>query len=368
MPFEIVRNDIVNMQVDAVVNTASHLPRIGYGVDFAVHKKAGPQLLMDRLKIGEIQVGHAAITPGYNLDADYVIHVVSPAWRDGGENDRQLLRQSYESALRLALENHCESIAFPLLSAGNHGFPNHVAMQIAVGVFSEFLMEHDLQIYLVVFGEDVVGLSGKLFHSVASYIDEKYVFEQTLDEYGLAGMGGIREGDLGRILRENRRHRYQRSIPAIEDVAICSETTPKKKDIYPQAMPIWKESCAPEDDLGALLKNTDAGFSETLLKLIDRSGKKDPEIYKKANVDKKLFSKIKNNPAYKPSKPTAIAFAIALELNLEETKDLIGRAGFALSHSSQFDIIIEYFITRKNYDMFEINETLFDFDQSLLGV
>lgn len=353
MPFEIVRNDIVNMQVDAIVNTASHRVCVGYGVDYAINKKAGPQLLLARSRIGEIQVGDAAITPGYHLDAKYVIHAVSPNWRTGDEKDRSLLRKCYDRVLQLATENHCESLAFPLLSAGNRGFPNHIAMQIAVSAVSEFLMEHDMQIYLVVFGEEAFQLSGKLFHSVASYIDENYIIEQTMDEYGLTSRRGSREEELDSIIRRQRRYRRH-----LHDVRV-----PEEKSVFAE-----ESTTIASEDLGELLKKTDAGFSETLLKLIDRSGKKDPEVYKKANVDKKLFSKIKNNPAYKPSKPTAIAFAIALELDLEETKDLIGRAGFALSRSSQFDIIIEYFITHKNYNMFEINETLFDFDQSLLGV
>lgn len=186
MPFEIVRNDIVNMQVDAIVNTANPKPIVGYGVDAGVHKKAGPELLEARKKIGRIGVGEVAITPGFNLDAKYVIHAVSPIWQDGTHNEEKYLRQCYDRALQLALESGCESIAFPLLSAGNHGFPKPLALQTAINAFSSFLMEHEMQIYLVVFSLNAFELSSKLFHSVESYIDENYILDKTLDEYGIS--------------------------------------------------------------------------------------------------------------------------------------------------------------------------------------
>lgn len=354
MPFEIVRNDIVNMQVDAIVNTANPKPIIGYGVDAGIHKKAGKKLLEERQKIGNIGVGEAVITPGFSLDASYVIHTVGPIWQGGKNNEEALLKKCYEHSLKIALENKCESIAFPLLSAGNHGFPKPLALQIAMNVFSKFLMEHEMQIYLVVFGKDAFSLSEKLFDSVQSYIDEKYIVDKTLDEYGVRNKRDVREAEVERIYRELE---YQRRLSIEQDLL---EESSCKMSI---AMGVDFAS----DELEDLLNDTDAGFSETLLKLIDKTGKKDSDIYKKANIDRKLFSKIRNNPDYKPSKATAIAFAIALELNLEETKDFIARAGFALSHSSKFDIIIEYFISNNNYDMFEINETLFAFDQNLLG-
>lgn len=354
MPFEIVRNDIVNMQVDAIVNTANPKPIVGYGVDAGIHKKAGEKLLEERQRIGNIGVGEAVITPGFNLETSYVIHTVGPIWQGGKNNEEALLKKCYEHSLKLALENKCESIAFPLLSAGNHGFPKPLALQIAINVFSEFLMEHEMQIYLVVFSKDAFSLSEKLFDSVQSYIDEKYIASKTLDEYGVRNKRDIREAEVEQICRELE---YQRRLSIEQDLieeSVCKMSIAMGVDSAP-------------DELEDLLNDTDAGFSETLLKLIDKTGKKDSDIYKKANIDRKLFSKIRNNPDYKPSKATAIAFAIALELNLEETKDFIARAGFALSHSSKFDIIIEYFISNNNYDMFEINETLFAFDQNLLG-
>lgn len=356
MPFEIVRNDIVNMQVDAIVNTANPKPIVGYGVDAGVHKKAGPELLEARKKIGRIGVGEVAITPGFNLDAKYVIHAVGPIWQDGTHNEEKYLRQCYDRALQLALESGCESIAFPLLSAGNHGFPKPLALQTAINAFSSFLMEHEMQIYLVVFSLNAFELSSKLFHSVESYIDENYILDKTLDEYGIENKRNIREAQLEQIQRELNLQRRLRMKVELEDLAVCSSVAMGAP--APSAAPIdWDE----------LLDETDAGFSESLLKLIDKAGKKDSDIYKKANVDRKLFSKIRNNPAYKPSKITAVAFALALELNLEETQNFIGRAGYTLSHSSKFDIIIEYFIVNQNYNVFEIDAVLFRYDQPLIG-
>lgn len=344
------------MQVDAIVNTANPKPIVGYGVDAGVHKKAGPELLEARKKIGRIGVGEVAITPGFNLDAKYVIHAVGPIWQDGTHNEEKYLKQCYDRALQLALENGCESIAFPLLSAGNHGFPKPLALQTAINAFSSFLMEHEMQIYLVVFSLNAFELSSKLFHSVESYIDDNYILDKTLDEYGIENKRNIREAQLEQIQRELNLQRRLRMKAELEDLAVCSSISMGAP--APSAAPIdWDE----------LLDETDAGFSETLLKLIDKTGKKDSDIYKKANVDRKLFSKIRNNPAYKPSKITAVAFALALELNLEETQNFIGRAGYTLSHSSKFDIIIEYFIVNKNYNVFEIDAVLFRYDQPLIG-
>lgn len=357
MPFEIVRNDITNMEVDAIVNAANPRPIIGYGVDSGVHKKAGDQLLVERKKIGGIAFGEAAITPAFNLSAKYVIHAVSPIWQDGKKNEAQLLENCYVNSLQLALEHKCESIAFPLLSAGNHGFPKDLALQTAINVFSKFLMKHEMQIYLVVFGKQSFALSEKLFHSVQSYIDETYIQEKSLEEYGVTNKRDVRELELLQ-LREamSRRRKAELEYNILAD-EVCEEST-EYEALAPTAAPRKLED---------LMKEIDETFSEALIRLIDQKGLKDPEVYKKANIDRKFFNKIKNNKNYKPSKSTCVAFAIALELNLDETRDLIGKAGYALTHSSKFDIIIEFFILQRNYNMFEINEVLFDFDQPSLG-
>ena len=359
MAFQIVRNDITPMRVAAIVNTANPRPVVGSGTDAAIHATAGPKLLEARKAIGRIRPGTAAITPGYDLEANYVIHTVGPAWRGGIFGEAKTLRSCYESALALAAENGCESVAFPLISTGNYGFPVEKAMQIAVSACSEFLLEHEMEIYLVVFGQEVFRLSEKLQRNVRSYIDENYVQAAQLREYGRE-----RPNQYSRQIREDWRE-ISGALPDLRDYERKADFT---RDMAPAPC---RPSPAPAPkamSLSRLLENTDAGFSETLLKLIDRTGKKDSEIYSRANVSRQHFSKIRNNPAYKPTKSTAIAFAIALELDMEQTRDLIGRAGFALTRSSKFDVIIMYFIENRNYDLYDINATLYEFDQSLLGM
>ena len=343
MPFEIVRNDITKMSVDAIVNTANPRPVIGLGTDSMIHEAAGPGLLIARQSIGRIDVGCAEITPAFGLQAKYVIHTVGPVWDGGGYGEEASLRSCYDNSLKLAVENKCKSIAFPLISTGNYGFPKDKALQIAISAFSTFLLQHEMQIYLVVFDRASFKLSEKLFQSVSSYIDEYYVDECEIASYGV---------------RENIRSYKRRR----RGTGIC-ESSAALEELFPCAPMSASKAASLED----MLKQTDAGFAETLLNLIDKTGKKDSEIYNRANVSRQHFSKIRNNPDYRPTKPTALAFAIALELDIEQTKDLIGRAGYALTNSSKFDVIIRFFIESGNYNMMDINTALFEFDQNLLG-
>ena len=342
MPFEIVRNDITNMCVDAIVNSANPRPIVGLGTDSSIHEKAGPELLAARQKIGPIPVGRSAITPAFRLHAKYVIHTVGPVWDGGSYGEEALLRSCYDQSLKLAWEHGCQSIAFPLIATNNYGFPKDKALQIAISAFSEFLLEHEMQIYLVVFGRSAYRLSEKLFHGIACFIDDHYVevWEKSVYSTGKP------------IRQQNSRRRA--------DLELFSSSV--QEDMRPCA-----PAPMPKASLPDFLKQEDAGFTETLLKLIDKTGKKDSEIYKKANLSKQHFSKIRNNPNYKPNKQTAVALALALELDLTETKDLIGRAGYALSNSSKFDLIIRYFIEQGNYNVVEINIALYEFDQMLLG-
>ena len=323
MPLLLVRNDLTKMPVDAIVNAANESLLGGGGVDGCVHRAAGPELLEACRALGGCRTGEAKLTAGFRLPCRYVIHTVGPVWRGGTHGEREQLAACYRSSLALARAHGCETVAFPLISSGVYGYPKDQALRVAVDTIGAFLAENDLTVYLVIFDRASYEIGGKLFADIAAYIDERYVDAHT---------------DLRRV-------------------SVAENRMPSACEAAPMAA----------SGLDEALAHLDAGFSETLLKLIDRSGKKDSEIYKKANVDRKLFSKIRSNPAYRPSKPTAVAFAVALELSLPETRDLIARAGYALSASSRFDVIVEYFIARKNYNIFEINEALFAFDQSLLG-
>ena len=328
MPLIIVRNDITKMKVDAIVNAANETLLGGGGVDGCIHRAAGPELLQECRTLGGCRTGEAKITGAYCLPCRYIIHTVGPVWNGGKYGEREQLASCYRTSLALAKERGCETVAFPLISSGIFGYPKDQALRVAVDTISEFLAENDMTVYIVIFDRTAYQIGNKLFADIAAYIDDHYVDAHT----------------------DSRRERMRR-MGVVESRMLTA----------------YEDAPMAVGGLDEVLAHLDTGFSETLLKLIDRSGKKDAEVYKKANVDRKLFSKIRNNPDYKPSKPTAVAFAIALELNLRETRDLIARAGYVLSPSSKFDVIIEYFIMQRDYDIFKINEALFAFDQSLLG-
>ena len=318
MPLQIVRNDITKMQVDAIVNAANETLLGGSGVDGAIHQAAGPELLAECRTLHGCKTGQAKITKGYHLPAKFVIHTVGPVWEGGSYGERELLVSAYRSSLELALEHRCETVAFPLISSGVFGYPKDQALKVAVDTIGDFLLQHDMTVYLVIFDKAAYTISGKLFSDIAAYIEE----------------------------RRRRQFRVLASAPMLEAEA---------------------EPAAVSGSLDEALELLDESFSQMLLRKIDEAGLTDAECYKRANVDRRLFSKIRSDIHYKPSKPTAMAFAVALELPLEEAREMLQKAGFAFSHASKFDIIVEYFIAHRNYNIFEINEALFAFDQSLLG-
>ena len=326
MPIQIVRNDITKMNCDAIVNAANQTLLGGGGVDGAIPRAAGSELLAECKTLGGCHTGEAKITGAYRLPCKYVIHTVGPVWRGGGHHEEERLISCYRNSLKLAEEYHCESVAFPLISAGAYGYPKEQALQIAVSEICKFLIHHDIMVYIVVFDKDCFQISKRLIHDITEYIDECYVEAHYEDN-------------------------TTRLFTYLFD------------DEFAEPMLDRTASLSLSEAIGQI----DESFSEMLMRKIDEKGMTDVQCYKKANVDRKLFSKIRSNPQYKPRKTTAAAFAVALELPFDEAKDLLSKAGYSLTHSNKFDIIIEYFIKKGEYDIFTINEALFEFDQVLLG-
>ena len=352
MPFELIRNDITKMNTDAIVNAANRSLLGGGGVDGAIHRAAGPELLEECRTLGGCETGEAKITKGYRLPARYVIHTVGPVWHGGQHGERELLSACYRNSLELAARNSCESIAFPMISAGAYGYPKDQALSVAVEAITGFLMDHDMMVYLVIFGHDALLTGKKLFRDIREYIDDIYAEKHLINR---------RENIREQLWRENEKAALDMDIQlgaSIHDDLICASP---EQSVHASEAPI----AAPDWD--SILKKTDKGFSETLLDLIDKRGMTDAQCYKKANIDRKLFNKIKNLPDYRPGKSTVAALAIALRLPLEEMKEMLMKAGFSFTHSSKFDLIVEYFIVRGNYDIFEINAALFKYGQPILG-
>lgn len=350
MPYQIIRQDITKMNTDAIVNATNTELAPGGGVCGAIFAAAGyDELCAECERIGHCDTGNAVITKGYALPAKYIIHTPGPIYRRERADNAEQLYSCYRSSLELAKKHKLSSIAFPLISSGIYGYPADEALTVATRAISDFLEKNDMDVYLVVYDKKTFKISSGLFDDVREYIDARLVKEQDLSE---------------RARSEKVFH-----IESLPDFA--GQTQPQAS--YVPEPPKAKKPKSiifggkRKSELDRMLLEMDSSFSEYLLYLIDESGMTDVQVYKKANVDRKLFSKIRSNPAYKPSKLTAVAFAVALELDWEKTCDLVGRAGYSFSHSSKFDIIIEYFICSGNYDVFEINDVLFAFDQPLIG-
>lgn len=364
MPFIIVRNDITKMKVDAIVAAANTALRSGGGVNGAIHRAAGPELLAECQRLGGCARGQAKITKAYRLPCKYVIHTVGPVWQGGGHGERDALVSCYRSSLELALEYHCETIAFPLISSGAYGYPKDHALHIAKNVICDFLQDHDITVYLVLFDREAYQIGSIRFDTIAAYIDQRYVESHTDSAAERARRYSYRKPEMQTAAFED--DAFQKNlISRISDGAMPSP--PSETASEAAAAPMAPPDIPADWDLADALREIDEGFSQALLRLIDQRGMTDSQCYKKANISRKLFSKIRSNPAYRPSKPTAVAFAVALELSLDETEEFLRKAGFALSRSSKFDIIIEFFISRQCYNVLVINEALFAFDQPLLG-
>ena len=351
MPLRIIRNDITKVAADAIVNTANPFPIVGAGTDSAIHEAAGPDLLAARAEIGCISPGSAKATPAFRLPAKYVLHTVSPAWVGGAHEEAALLRKAYVSALELADELHCTSVAFPLMAAGSYGFPHDLALSVAIQAFTDFLMDHDMMICLVLFNREAFGLASSLFDDLKSYVDDNYVDAKNTIEYGAARPGLPLSGTASNQRKAARAERRRESFSTAE------------ADFSAMAL---EAPIARADSLEDYLRQSEATFSEYLRDLLIERGGKDSEVYKRAEVSKQLFSKILGRRDYQPTKSTVIQLAIGLQLDMNQTQKLLDKAGFSLTRSSKADLVVRYCIERKIYSVTFINEALSDCGLPLL--
>lgn len=375
MAFNIVRDDLAHASTDAIVLPTDEQLSLSGGVSATLARKAGiARLGLTCRRIGSCPTGSAVSTPAFALPAKRLIFAVGPIWQTGSPAERELLRSAYEQALQLAAKNNCRSVALPLISAGTFGCPASVSLQIGIACIKDFLQQADLDITLYVFGSNAFLAAQDLMDNVAAFIDDHYVDEQLLF---------------------SPRREYRRAAPAaqpsesayLQDAPCCSQVPPPpsaaaerptlsqrsfgplpsipKKDRTPRHA--HQPSFGQPADLQSMLDALNEPFSVTLMQLIDERGLTDAEVYRRANMSRQLFSKIRSNPNYRPTKKTVLALCVALQLTMPETRDLLDRAGFSLTHASKFDVIVEYFISSGNYDIFDINQALFYYDQQLLG-
>ena len=366
MPFKIIRNDITKMPTEAIVNTANDRPTVGTGCDHAIYQAAGYDKLLAyrKEKIGSVAEGEVFITPGFDLPAKYIIHAVSPLYIDGKQGEEELLRSCYRKSLALAAENGIKSIAFPLISTGGFGYPKEEGMRIAVDEIHAFLLNSDMQIYLVVFDEKTTRMGRNIYPELEAYIDQNYVEEKREEEYGelyYAAQMSRKEADEDidassrrRYLEEQRR-RGSRKESAKQDFR---ETEYIEEAAVFAPGDLYEEDAAFEEmqrQLSERMEHMSDTFPEYLFYLISKKGLENADVYKRAIVDKKLFSKIKNNPGYHPQKLTALCLCIGAKLNMDESRDLLARAGYALSPCDKTDIIFSFFIEHQIYDMIELD-------------
>ena len=387
MSFKIVRNDITKMNTEAIVNTANDHPTVGTGCDSAVYKATGyDELLAYRTeKIGFVPEGDVFITPGFNLQAKYIIHAVSPLYIDGSDGEEDKLRSCYRKSLQLAKENEIRSIAFPLISTGGFGYPKEEGMRIAVDEINTFLQNNEMEIYLVVFDDRATSLGGKIYPDLEQYIDQNYVEDKRIEEYG-AGFFDSANTETGTPYRRPGIHPDAMPMAAMSAPATPTGSKPGKSDTSffgsifkksgKEAGSAAKEFQEPVPELGYAneeidesydfekehesrleerMKHISDTFSQYLMYLIQDKKMENADVYKRAIVDKKIFSKIKNNKDYHPQKLTALCLCIGAKLNLDESKDLLARAGYALSPCDKTDIIFSYFIENEIYDMIELD-------------
>ena len=326
MPFSIVRGDIARVEADVVVNAANERLAPGSGVCGAIYAAAGyDDMLAACRELGGCPTGEAVVTPGFALPARWCVHTVGPVWRGGAAGEERALRSCYRSVFRETVRLGATSVAYPLVSAGVYGYPAEGALAVAREETRAFLESHDdVDVMLVVFDDDVIWRGSELAREVAGLVEG--------DDVGL-------ESDA----------------LVLEEVACVPPSEVRAR-----------RPCVPPS-LDERLSSLEPTFSETVLALVDERGMTDAEVYHRANLSRQLFSKLRGNPGYRPTKATAVALCMGLALGLGEAEDLLARAGYALSPSSAFDAVVSFFLERGIHDVLRLNEVLFAYGLPLVG-
>ena len=367
MPLSFVRNDITKLHVDVIVNAANSGLRHGGGVCGAIFAAAGAYEMQEACnKIGHADTGTSVATPGFALPARYVIHTVGPVWQGGNAGERKLLESCYRTALELARELECTSIAFPLISSGIYGYPPDQALEVATGTIRAYLDDDpDMEVTLCLFDRRALGLVEGILGEVTSYIDDAYVDDSPYrrrDRWENVSYSYAQDAQMAAPMAKEAAPKKKRfSLPSLPTFGRKAQESAPALEEYACA-----DAAMPATSLEDWLAHMDASFADTLLSMIDQKGYKDSEVYARANLSRQYFSKLRAG-TINPSKRVVCALAVALELTLDETKMLLERAGHALTHADKFDIVVEWFISQGRYDIFLINETLFALDLPLLG-
>lgn len=410
MPLKIVRNDITKMNTEAIVNTANAQPTVGPGCDAAIYEAAGlNQLLKYRQeKVGFVAEGDVFLTPGFQLPAKYIIHAVSPLYIDGEHGEEDLLRSCYRKSLALAKEKQVQSIAFPLIATGGFGYPKEEGMRIAVDEINAFLLANLMDITLVVFDTEATRFGENIYPELQAYIDYNYVVEKSQEEYSARYYASSYNENprskapdrrwFGLRERFSKKDRTDVKAGAAPRMSQTMSTMSEPMPTMAEPMPMMAEprrgtadtpgkrertdySCETneldslcekeefdstsswdEDVIDTLNQKLDERlahradtFSEYLLYLIDSKGMKNVDVYKRAIVDKRYFAKLKNNKDFHPEKLKALCLCVGAQLSLDETKDLLARAGYALSPADMTDIIFSFYIEHKHFDVIDID-------------
>jgi len=413
MAFRIIRNDITKVAADVIVNSANPKPVCGGSTEALIYEAAGYDELLDaRQGVGYLEIGQVGVTPAFKLQAQAIVHVSCPWWNDGAAESVELLRKCYVAVLQQAVALNAKSVAIPLLSSGVYRFPKDVALQIASEVCGSF-NEFELDIILVVYDQQAFEKAKELFKDVEDQLkEEPDLSEPDMPSFGPTSMHlTSRPEPSSAQPRPRKCSNKQVPIsdetlaeppifrgPACEEPRLANLPVKKKScaargpaakpsptsDIFggyakpkvakPKAKSIHDQDAAFTDIDNLLMHMNDDSFQDVLLSYIERSNRTPVEIYTDSNIDKKHFSKIKKE-GYHPSKNTVLALAVGLQLDLDETEDLLSRADHSLSPISKTDVIFRYCLRQKDFykpgrikPIYRLNDYLLAYGEDVLGI